>query len=62
MNPAAKRRPTIGVTLDSEEPGGYSKLPWYALRQNYCDAIVKAGGKVYGTAKEVKVSIGGCGG
>jgi putative glutamine amidotransferase len=44
MNPAAKTRPTIAVTLDSEEPGGYSKLPWYAIRQNYCDAVVKAGG------------------
>jgi putative glutamine amidotransferase len=24
--------PVIGLTLDSEQPGGYSKLPWYALR------------------------------
>ena len=37
-------RPIIGVTLDSEEPGGYSKLPWYALRQNYSEAVVRAGG------------------
>jgi putative glutamine amidotransferase len=36
--------PVIGVTLDSEQPGGYSKFPWYALRQNYADAIVAAGG------------------
>jgi len=36
--------PMIGITLDSEEPGGYSKLPWYALRQNYCDAVAEAGG------------------
>jgi putative glutamine amidotransferase len=36
--------PIIGITLDSEEPGGYSKLPWYALRQNYCDAVADAGG------------------
>ena len=34
----------IGVTLDSEQPGGYSKYPWYALRQNYADAIIAAGG------------------
>ncbi|MBF0372893.1 MAG: gamma-glutamyl-gamma-aminobutyrate hydrolase family protein [Alphaproteobacteria bacterium] len=34
----------IGITLDSEEPGGYSKLPWYALRKNYCEAVVAAGG------------------
>ena len=38
------KRPTIGVTLDSEQPGGYSKFPWYAIRQNYADAIVAAGG------------------
>ena len=37
-------KPLIGLTLDSEEPGGYSKLPWYALRQNYCTAVVRAGG------------------
>jgi putative glutamine amidotransferase len=37
-------RPLVGVTLDSEEPGGYSKLPWYALRQNYSEAVVRAGG------------------
>jgi putative glutamine amidotransferase len=36
--------PLIGVTLDSEQPGGYSKFPWYALRQNYAEAIVAAGG------------------
>ena len=37
-------RPVIGVTLDAELPGGYSKYPWYALRQNYAEAIVAAGG------------------
>ncbi|HSU05590.1 MAG TPA: gamma-glutamyl-gamma-aminobutyrate hydrolase family protein, partial [Acetobacteraceae bacterium] len=36
--------PVIGVTLDSEQPGGYSKYPWYALRQNYAEAIAAAGG------------------
>ena len=36
--------PIIGLTLDSEPPGGYSKLPWYALRENYCDAVARAGG------------------
>lgn len=36
--------PVIGITLDSEEPGGYSKFPWYALRQNYCGAVAQAGG------------------
>ena len=38
------QRPIIGVTLDSEQPGGYSEYPWYAIRQNYADAIVAAGG------------------
>ena len=37
-------RPSIGLTLDAEPPGGYSKLPWYALRQNYCDVVTRAGG------------------
>jgi putative glutamine amidotransferase len=36
--------PLIGITLDSEEPGGYSKFPWYALRENYCAAVAEAGG------------------
>ena len=36
--------PLIGITLDSEEPGGYSKFPWYALRENYCSAVAGAGG------------------
>ncbi len=38
-------QPVIGLTLDSEPPGGYSKThPWYALRENYCTAVVAAGG------------------
>ena len=38
------RKPIIGITLDSEEPGGYSKFPWYALRENYAGAVTEAGG------------------
>jgi putative glutamine amidotransferase len=38
------KRPVIGVTLDSEQPGGYSKYSWYAIRQNYAEAIAAAGG------------------
>lgn len=38
------KKPIIGITLDSEEPGGYSNMPWYALRQNYADVITAAGG------------------
>lgn len=38
------RRPLIGLTLDSEPAGGWSRLPWYALRQNYFDSVIAAGG------------------
>ena len=38
------RRPLIGITLDSEAPGGWSRYPWYALRQNYAAAVAVAGG------------------
>ena len=37
-------RPLIGVTLDAEQPGGWSKFPWYALRANYTDAVAGSGG------------------
>ena len=43
-NSTIASRPRIGVTLDSEEPGGYSKFPWFALRQNYASSIIAAGG------------------
>lgn len=32
-------KPLIGISLDCEEPGGYSLSPWYALRQNYCTCV-----------------------
>lgn len=39
------KRPIIGITADSEENrGGYSTRPWYALRHDYVNAIVAAGG------------------
>ncbi len=34
----------IGLTLDHEPPGGWSKFPWYAIRENYCSAVRRAGG------------------
>lgn len=40
----AAKTPVIGITLDSEEPGGWSNYPWYAVRQNYCAAVREAGG------------------
>lgn len=44
MRPRSNERPRIGLTLDAEPPGGYSRLPWYAIRANYCAAIARAGG------------------
>jgi len=41
---SARIKPLIGVTLDAEQPGGYSKYPWYALRANYTQALEAAGG------------------
>ena len=38
------KKPLIGITLDSEEPGNYSKFPWYAIRNNYLHSIEKFGG------------------
>lgn len=37
------RPPVIGITLDYEETPSYSKLPWYALRENYCAAVASLG-------------------
>ncbi len=33
----------IGFTLDYEEKEGYSKLPWYAIRENYMTAVSALG-------------------
>ena len=41
---SARIRPVVGVTLDAEKPGGYSKYPWYALRANYATVIAQFGG------------------
>ena len=38
------KKPIIGITLDSEESGQYSKFPWYAIRKNYLFSIEKFGG------------------
>ncbi|NIA71180.1 gamma-glutamyl-gamma-aminobutyrate hydrolase family protein [Pelagibius litoralis] len=37
-------QPLVGITLDSEAAGGWSKFPWYAVRQNYAGAVKEAGG------------------
>ena len=46
-------QPVIGITLDYEEGGPalaapeqhicYSKMPWYALRENYCSSVSRFG-------------------
>jgi putative glutamine amidotransferase len=46
----------IGVTLDFERPGGYSKYPWYALRQNYLDAVTVAGGLPVAVPHDAKLA------
>ncbi|NBX03683.1 MAG: gamma-glutamyl-gamma-aminobutyrate hydrolase family protein [Alphaproteobacteria bacterium] len=38
-----KNAPVIGFPLDHEQGGGYSKLPWYALRENYFTAVSRLG-------------------
>ena len=35
------KKPLIGITLDYEELGYYSKFPWYAIRANYLTCINK---------------------
>lgn len=47
-------RPLIGITMDYVDPAvqlgteTYSKVPWYALRQKYCEAVALAGGIPFG--------------
>ena len=48
------KRPLIGITLDSEDPGGYSNMPWYALRENYSQSITRAGGLPVALPHEVE--------
>ncbi|PPR46728.1 MAG: putative glutamine amidotransferase [Alphaproteobacteria bacterium MarineAlpha5_Bin9] len=37
------KKPIVGITLDNEKNGGYSKFPWYAIRENYVNSIEKYG-------------------
>ena len=37
------KNPIIGITLDHEDNGGYSKFPWYAIRENYLSCLHKFG-------------------
>ena len=36
-------RPLVGMTLDHATDDGYSRFPWYALRQNYADWMAASG-------------------
>ena len=36
--------PDIGITMDWNIAGEYSKFPWYAIRQNHVTSVVQAGG------------------
>lgn len=38
-----KSAPVIGITLDFETAPTYSKMPWYALRENYCTSVSRFG-------------------
>ena len=51
------RLPVIGFTLDYEEGGQppvYSKMPWYALRENYCGSVARHGGVPIALPHEVE--------
>ena len=37
------KNPIIGITLDFENNGGYSRFPWYAIRENYLTSLYKFG-------------------
>ena len=37
------KKPLIGITLDNEGSGSYSKFPWYAIRHNYLHSIENLG-------------------
>ena len=37
------KKPLIGITLDMQFSGDYSKFPWYAIRANYLKSIYEHG-------------------
>ncbi len=45
--------PVIGFPLDSETKPTYSKLPWYALRENYFTAVSRLGAVPLGLPHEL---------
>ena len=47
--------PIIGLPLDYEEKPTYSKMPWYALRENYCSSVSRFGAMPLGLPHEVEL-------
>lgn len=52
----SSQAPIIGFTLDYEEAGGYSKYPWYAIRDNYCASVAAHGGVPIALPHEVALA------
>ena len=48
------KKPIIGITLDEEKSGEYSKFPWYAIRKNYIDSVEKFGGIPFPLSHNIK--------
>ena len=48
------KKPIIGITLDSEKPGSYSKFDWYAIRKNYLATVEKLGGIAFPLSHNIK--------
>ena len=45
--------PRIGFSLDYETGGGYSRLPWYAIRENYMDSVSSLGATALALAHDI---------
>lgn len=48
--------PVIGFTLDFETKQTYSKLPWYAIRENYLTAVSRLGAIPIGLPHELEMT------
>ena len=48
------KKPLIALTLDYETTHGYSKYPWYAIRENYFTSIEESGGIGVGIPHNMK--------
>ena len=50
------KSPIIGITLDFENNGGYSKFPWYAIRENYLSCLYKYGAIPFPLFHEITIN------